>query len=85
MNTSEKRETVPTYVPGGARECGARYYGRGSPVHGGLNVLGDRSRLGNRKDSRWYQASATLRGRPTLFFFVVVVVVAVLDSAAGST
>lgn len=33
------------------------------------------------KDSMWYQSSATLRGRPTLFLFVV----AVLDSAAGST
>ena len=32
-------------MPGGTRECDVRYYGRGSPVHAGLNVLGDRSRL----------------------------------------
>jgi len=41
----------PTYMPGGARECGVRYYRQRGPVHGGLNVLGQSRSLSKRE--RW--------------------------------
>ena len=39
-NTGEQSGDGPTYMPGGTRECVVRYYGQRSPVHVGLNVLG---------------------------------------------
>ena len=66
-------------MPGSTRERG-EILRTGRSWHGGINRSWAIVVASKWEASWWYQSSATLRGRPALFFLVVV-----LDSAAGST